>query len=261
MLSKLIDALLPGLCLLCDQPLHSASARRAGHAQLCDHCHHTLPWNAHCCTGCGVPLPRGAIGPTGGLGPTGPAVSGCAYSGRARCEACCQQPPPFTRTVAPLLFESVVQTWLHSLKFHHGTFEGRVLGELLASAISGAYAERRLPDVIVPVPLSRRRLAWRGHNQALSLAGPVAHRLRLTIHRTSARRTRHTNPQSASTRAQRRHNAANSFISKPWRGGTLAIVDDVMTTGATATQMAEALLEAGAGEVHLWVAARTPPPC
>lgn len=237
MLNKILDALLPTLCVLCDQSLDAIGSSRPT-TQLCDHCYVTLPWNHPCCPHCALPLEPGAA-----------------------CAICPQSPPAFARAIAPLQFQSVVQTWLHALKFHQATVEGRVLGELLAAGVSDAYSGDRLPDAVTPVPLSRRRLAWRGHNQALTLASTVANRLGLSLRRTALRRIRHTPPQSLRTRSQRQHNVANVFISKPWSGQRVAIIDDVMTTGATATQMANAILQAGAAEVHVWVAARTPPPC
>lgn len=235
MIQGLIDALLPSICVLCDQRLQPADA--AG-AQLCRHCHRALPWNQPCCRRCALPL----------------------RAPGTRCATCRAAAPPFARVIAPLRFESMVQTWLHALKFHHGVVEGKVLGELLAAAVLLAYPANALPQVVLPVPLSRRRLAWRGHNQALCIAAIVARRLGLNLQRQAVRRARHTPPQAARSRSERQHNLAGAFTSKPWPGTRIAVVDDVMTTGATAAQVARTLLAAGAAEVHVWVPARTPAP-
>ena len=154
----------------------------------------------------------------------------------------------------------MVQAWLHKLKFHHGSIEARVLGELLAGAVRDSYQGQALPEVSVPVPLSLRRLARRGHNQALTIATTTARRLGLPVSRIAVRRTRHTPPQTARGHEARQSNVAQAFKSKAWCGSRVAVVDDVMTTGATATEIAATILDAGATAVHVWVTARTPPP-
>lgn len=237
MLERLITSMLPSSCLLCDQPLAKANACASTPGQLCIHCYTALPWNRPCCPTCATPL----------------------QSDQA-CAACRDQRPPFTRAIAPLRFEAMVQTWLHKLKFHHGAIEARVLGGLLAAAVQDGYRAQSLPEVIVPVPLSLRRLARRGHNQALTIATRVAGRLGLPLARVAVRRTRHTPPQTARGRDARQRNLAEAFTSKAWCGTRVAVVDDVMTTGATAAEMAQTILDAGATDVHIWVTARTPPP-
>jgi len=157
---------------------------------------------------------------------------------------------------------------VHRLKFHQGLLEARLLGTLLADAVLAEYLDdcpgdhqsQPLPDVLVPVPLSLRRLAGRGHNQALSLANVIGSRVSRPVKRRHVRRVRHAVPQSTLSRKARLNNLTNAFASRPWQGERVAVIDDVITTGATLEALARILLAAGASEVHAWCATRTPDP-
>lgn len=233
----LLDHLLPGMCLLCDRILTPGLATPPN-AQLCAHCHAALPWNLNPCPACAVPLEEGE--------PT--------------CAECADAAPCFERAIAPLRFEEAAQSWVHRLKFKQGMVEGRALAALLTAYIQRGYERTDLPDVVVPVHLSRRRLMGRGHNQALTLALWVARGLRLPVRRTALKRLDHTPPQTTQSREERQHNLVGAFQSKPWPGSRVALVDDVMTTTATVSEATNTLLAAGAAAVHVWVAARTPAP-
>lgn len=241
MRSMLLRQLLPGSCLLCDGAIGSRPD-----LDLCPECLAALPWNEPACQRCANPLARGSEGPL--------------------CGICRAAPPPFTRTVAPLTYDSFPRRWIARLKDQLGMVEGRILGTLLADAVAAHYggaaaAGHSTPEVIVPVPLSLRRLARRGHNQALTLARPIARRLGLGIARHAVLRTRPGGRQRGLSRPQRLANPTGTFaVRRTWgdAGPCVAIVDDVMTTGATAAELTRVLLAAGAGEVHVWCAARTP---
>jgi predicted amidophosphoribosyltransferase len=110
--------------------------------------------------------------------------------------------------------------------------------------------------VLVPVPAPPGRLARRGHNQAVTIAAFVGRRLDLPLARRGARRARSSRPQRGLSRAARLKAAAGIFESRPWRGETIAVIDDVMTTGATVAELARTLVAAGASEVHVWSATR-----
>lgn len=142
--------------------------------------------------------------------------------------------------------------------------EGRLLGNLMVEAflerLAGPFPDRfPLPDVLVPVPLAASRLIRRGHNQSISIAKPLSHRLGIPLRRQAVQRTRRTVNQRGLGRDLRLSNLEGAFRSKPWRGERVAIVDDVMTTGATVSRLADTLLEAGAGEVLVFCATRTAP--
>jgi ComF family protein len=132
---------------------------------------------------------------------------------------------------------------------------GRALGELLVDAISASSAAA---DAIVAVPLHRSRLIERGYNQALELARPLAAATRKPLLVSGIHRRRPTAPQSQLAAAHRRQNLRGAFrVSRRIEGMHLAIVDDVMTTGATVEALAEALRSAGAASVVAWVLARS----
>lgn len=146
---------------------------------------------------------------------------------------------------------------VHRLKFRGSRIDARVLGGLLASAVARAYSDRPMPDVIVPVPLSRRRLLRRGHNQAVLLA----QWLNVPFEPMMCERIRDTPPQAGLSRTLRLRNLTDAFTtSGRFDDRCVAVVDDVMTTGTTVASLARTLLAAGAKEVHVWTAARTLPP-
>jgi ComF family protein len=232
LLATLLRSVLPGVCLLCDTALPASRV-----PDLCVHCEPTLPRNRSPCPVCALPLAAGASVP---------------------CPDCRASPPPWTSALAPFLFTGDVARWIRCLKDHLGLVEGRTLGVLLAEAAASDFAGRPL-DVLVPVPLSLRRLAARGHNQAVTIAGPVARRLGVKLLRADVRRVRSTTPQRALGHDARLRNLAGAFYTaRNWTGVRVGIVDDVMTTGATVAELCRTLLNAGAAEVHVLCAARTP---
>jgi predicted amidophosphoribosyltransferase len=239
LLSRFFRHLLPAACLLCDQTLPGADQ-----LDLCSFCRAALPWNENACPRCAQPL------------------AGAGRPGEP-CEQCRQRPPPFTHALAPLSYEGCTRIWVRRLKDHLGLVEGRVLGLLMADAAARAYrlSGATPPDLLVPVPLTSWRLARRGHNQALTLALPVARRLGIPVLRRAVVRRRGGGHQRGRSRAQRLEAAADVFASRiDWhdRAPCVAIVDDVITTGTTAAALARILLAAGAAEVHVIAAARTP---
>jgi ComF family protein len=113
--------------------------------------------------------------------------------------------------------------------------------------------------VVAPVPLARKRLAERGYNQAWEIARPLARALCVPADVALVRRTANTAPQSRLDLDARRHNVGAAFaVAKPVRGLNVAIVDDVMTSGATLEALARTLKAAGARRVTNFVALRTP---
>jgi len=225
--------LFPHICSLCDQVCDDDAG-----ADLCAHCRASLPWNTRHCARCAVPLE----------------VDG----GNGTCSYCLVSPPAFARCVAPLRYEAAPRAWVRRLKFHQGLAEAQLLGTLLADAVLARYLPQQLPDVLVPVPVSLRRLAGRGHNQALSLALVIGRVLNLPVSRRHISRIRHGPAQRALSRTARQRNLTDAFACRPWQGERVAVIDDVMTTGATMQALAVSMLAAGAGEVHAWSATRTP---
>lgn len=179
------------------------------------------------------------------------------------CGECLKTPPPFATTVAAVDYAFPWNGLIASLKFRDGIEHAGALAQLLGGAVHHALAARgdAVPELIVPVPLSPARLRQRGHNQAWELARRVARPLRLPAQADALARWHDTAPQLSLTRLQRLTNLRGAFVVTPQgrpciAGRRVALVDDVMTTGATAAEAALTLLRGGASEVQVWVLAR-----
>jgi ComF family protein len=155
------------------------------------------------------------------------------------------------------LYQEGLREAVHRFKFRGDLGLDRPLGELLAEALSGQAAPGWRPDLVVPVPLHRRRLAERTYNQSLLLARAVARSWRVPVPARLLLRTRATPPQQGLSAEERRRNLRGAFaLRQPLGGERVLLVDDVLTTGATARECARVLRDGGAGEVAVAVLAR-----
>jgi ComF family protein len=144
--------------------------------------------------------------------------------------------------------------YVRALKYRGARNLGRALGLLLAAALYGGDV-----DALVPVPLHPRRLRERGYNQSVEIARPVSRALRLPLLLSRIDRRSAQVPQAGRTAAERLRNVAAAFaVGRDVAGRRIAIVDDVITTGATVNALASALLAAGAASCVAWAVARTP---
>ena len=219
--------LFPSLCLACGEP-------GVDGLDLCADCLAELPWQPPSCIRCALPLRIPA--------------------GDDTCAACMLDPPPLAATRAACLYDAPLDRLLPRFKFHGDLPAGRLLSQLMARAFNGVPR----PDALVPVPLHRARLRRRGYDQALELARPLAGALDIALRPDLLVRQRHTQPQSTLDAATRRENLVDAFVvpgTEPLPAH-IALVDDVMTTGATLHAAAEALLDAGAARVDAWVCGR-----
>jgi ComF family protein len=177
------------------------------------------------------------------------------------CGNCLQAPPAFDRVIAPWLYEEYFAHLIHRWKYHREQH----MTPLLASLWQQHAALNSSIDVLVPVPLHWRRHWRRGFNQSELLARqlqltcsaltscPIANRL--------VGRQRSTAAQSRMSARRRASNLKGAFtVFTPCDNLRIAIVDDVLTTGATATALASALSAAGAAYIEVWCLARTPAP-
>jgi ComF family protein len=232
--------------------------RGANGRDLCAACDAALPRIRRACASCGLPLPPAA--PDAARSPARADNAGLeAGHPRLRCVACGQAPPPLGRVVAPFLYAPPLDRWLPRFKFHHDLAAGRLLSQLMLEAC----AKAPRPEALLPVPLHRARLRARGYDQALELAKPLARALALPLRRDLLLRVRATSAQSELDAAERQRNLRGAFALAP-RATTrtlpahVALVDDVMTTGATLHAAARALRDAGVARVDAWTCARTP---
>jgi ComF family protein len=232
--TRIGQALWPPRCLLCREP--GADGR-----DLCKACATRLPWNTAACPRCALPVAAGETMP-------GPLASACG--------ACLRRAPPLDAVRAAFIYGFPIDRLLPRLKFHGDLAAGR----LLAAAMAARCADMPRPDALLPLPLARARLRRRGYDQALELARPVARRLGIPLRDGALVRRRDTAPQSTLDAAARRRNLLGAFAVPP--GARLpthvALVDDVMTTGATLHAAAHALRRAGVARVDAWICARAP---
>ena len=231
--NRLIDALLPRHCLLC-------GAGVSGPACICRGCHSDLPWLDSSCYRCALPLPADT----------------------PLCGACLRRRPPFTRTLAAFTFTPPVDSLIQGYKHRRQLATGALLSQLLAPQLQHAYSEDSLPACIVPVPLHWRRLLQRGFNQAALVAQQLGRTLALPVVN-GCRRRFHTAPQQGADRRHRQANLRGAFtlrhpLTDDHCYDHIAIVDDVVTTTSTVSELAALLLAAGVRRVDIWCLARTP---
>lgn len=193
-----------------------------------------------------------------------PRCSGCAIgvvAGVQRCGACITAPLPFAHAVAAVDYGFPWSGLVAALKFHAALDLCDGLAQLLANAVR--HSAVTLPPLVLPVPLGDDRQAERGMNQAWELARRVAARLQLRSNAALLTRRIETPHLAELPRDERARAIRGAFALAPGataslRGQHVAMVDDVMTTGATAAEAARVLLSGGAASVQLWVFARTP---
>ena len=214
----------PG-CLLC---------RAHASDPICPDCFRDLPWNAHACTRCAQPLP--------------PLPS-------TICGTCAHHPPHFDAACVAFRYAWPVDRLLHRFKFGGQLAVGKILA--LAFVEYLALRQPATPDMLLPVPLHRWRLAERGFNQAGEIARAVGHALSVEVEHDAVRRIRPTPAQRGLGRTARRANLQGAFACRRrFDGLHVALVDDVVTTASTAEALTQALKQAGAAEVSLYALAR-----
>jgi ComF family protein len=253
LLERVHGRVLPPRCVLCLDP------GRPPTLDLCPACEADLPVVGPSCGRCGEPSaePRrkrevdSAAGPVGCSPDASPGESVDAVD----CARCTAHPPPYAASVAAFRYAWPVDALVRGFKYQKRLSHGRVLGTLLAEAVLARGAA--LPDAIVPVPLHPARERERGYNQAWELARVAGRVLRVAAWPTACARVRETPPQAGLDAAARRTNVVGAFaVRRDVRGAHVAIVDDVMTTGATVAALAVALRMAGARRVDAWAVAR-----
>lgn len=224
-LDRLLAALLPHRCLLCSGVAHGID--------LCRACAGELPRNDRCCHRCALPLAVPA----------------------ELCGHCQRRLPPWEAAWAPFVYGWPLDRLETRFKFSADLAAGRVLATLWSRQPAPV-----LPDLIVPVPLHRARLRRRGYNQALELARPLARALGVPVGAQVLQRHRATAPQSERDARARRANVRGAFAVSPGvrAPAHVAVLDDVMTTGATLEACTRALRRAGVRRVDVWALARTP---
>lgn len=213
-------------CVLC-------GARAPGDG-LCAACSAELPRHDEpCCPACAVPTPDGRT-----------------------CGRCLSHPRAFRQTLAAFGYRFPLDALVQSLKYGGNL----ALLELLARPLAARAATRPRPDLLIPMPLFPARLRQRGFNQSLELARIVGRRLDIPLAPDACRRIRDTVPQATLPYKARRGNVRGAFVCDlDLAGKRVAVVDDVMTSGASLDELSKALRKGGAEAVSAWVVARALP--
>jgi len=222
---QLTAMIMPGACLLCD-----AAHDGAG---LCAACLAELPVTGNRCYSCGAAVEQGPV-----------------------CGRCRAHPPAFDHLLSAFDYAYPVDQLIHTFKYRRRLAICRALAPALCRRVreeTGA-----LPGLLLPVPLHRRRLWQRGYNQARIIARALGRELGIPVARGLAQRQRSTKEQARLRAGARQRNLRGAFTLTGAPGSShIAIVDDVMTSGATVGELARTLRKNGVERIDVWVLART----
>lgn len=235
---RLFHHFLPTSCLLCGCNL--------GTDLLCHACELTLPHienQNHACQQCALPLAVHAD----------------------FCGQCLHKPPAFSRSVIPFIYQHPIDFLIHNFKYRRKLSHGRALAQLLADKISHDQQEHpdTRPELLLTVPLHWSRRWQRGFNQTEIIGRELATQLQIPLLTRACRRRAATPSQKGLSRAQRQSNLRGAFeiaknSQKYIEGKRVALLDDVVTTTATARELSKLLVKHGAADVQIWALARTP---
>jgi ComF family protein len=200
----------------------------------CAACDDALPYlDAAYCPSCALPTPTGEV-----------------------CGQCLKHPPLFARTTAVFGYTFPLDKLIQAMKYGEQLALAYAFAEKLAHRID----KTELPDYVIPMPLHPAKLRERGFNQSQLLAAKAAHGLGIELLPNACQRVRDTLPQSALPWKERKRNMRDAFCCNvDLTGKHIALVDDVLTTGASLNALAGAVQKRGASRVSAWVVARTLP--
>jgi ComF family protein len=229
-LSGLINILFKQKCLLCDANIDSLHSNT--HAA-CRACLNDLPWHQkNACPQCGL------------------------NSGGQLCGNCISSPPDFDATISVFLYDFPIDAMMQRYKYGNMLSLCVFFGQMLSEKVAIDSV-----DLIIPMPMHPRRLKERGFNQALEIAKILTRNNKEKLDYRSTVRQKLTPPQASLPLKARVKNIKGAFsVNSNLAGKRIAIVDDVMTTGASLNELARTLKKAGARHVECWVIARTLPP-
>ena len=224
--------LFPGQCILCKNLTYRQ-------LDLCLACELDLPWLRNCCPYCAEP--------SADLLP---------------CAECLQKPPNFSATLIGFEYRFPINALVHAFKDSRHLASGYVLTHLAYSRHRQTLSNISGEDLlVVPVPLHPRKSRARGFNQSHLIAEQLANLIPAKLDQTLLYRVIDTPDQKSLPLASRKHNLKNSFeVKRDLKGNRILLVDDVVTTGATITEISLRLLQSGASDVVVFAVARTPPP-
>ena len=220
----------PNVCLQC-------GAIGENGIDLCQRCYQGLPWIQYACDRCALPL---------------------TSMDTKLCGSCSNHEYYFDHAHAPFQFEGFIRDALYQFKFNQKLNQGKLLAQLLLQHIKKQ--QLTIPEIIIPVPLHKKRLRKRGYNQALEITRILGDELSCNYFYHDVYRNRDTSVQMELPAKQRHKNVKDAFSIKEnatvLKNKHVCIVDDVMTTGSTVNEVAKCLKKAGVAKIDVWCTAR-----
>ena len=215
----------PASCFICNQAGHNS-------LDLCADCLQDLTPLEQCCSICSIEL----------------------TTQHSICGRCLQNAPGFDRVEAPYRYQGSTQLLIQQLKFQSKHCCAKIIGTLMARHLKPL---NKTPDALIAVPLHKKRMIERGFNQSELIAQHLHQQLNIPLLKQHAKRLRNTANQSSLHADERRKNIRNAFSYRNSnKVHSVAIIDDVVTTGATANELAKTLKQAGVKKVEIWAFAR-----
>jgi ComF family protein len=230
-------------CMLCGAHPHH-------HDNLCGPCLIDIPWTKNACNRCAEYIESNGL------------------DSAQVCVSCIQEPPLYSKTVCAFDYLVPIKGLINQFKHQRNFAAGRLLTSCLSQTVFEIMSQHQTitPDLLIPVPLHRRRLRQRGFNQAQFIATGLSQSLKLRINTRLCQRSAYQAPQQGQSRRQRLNQMTGIFqVSQAGvdqKINNIAIVDDVMTTGATAQALSNSLINAWNGplNIQVWCVARAQPP-
>jgi ComF family protein len=170
------------------------------------------------------------------------------------CPVCLHSPPPWQRMLAPLVYSGYMRDEIHRFKY---SYQLEIAQTLLERLHAGFKSEKQI-EALIPVPLHKSRVLQRGFNQSEEIARILSAYLNIPVDRYCVKRIRETQPQTGLSPSKRRNNIRRAFEytpDKPYQ--SLAIIDDVITSGSTMSEICRILRRKGVKHIEVWSLART----
>lgn len=228
--SALLNIIFPPRCVVCSDYI-TIGRNFSDISWLCDKCIEDVNFiSSPLCSICGIPFPKGGI------------------EEDHPCGNCIITPPAFDRAVSVFVYDGSIIKAIHDFKYGNKSYLSRSFGELLAEKVRKHIHYNEHTSLVIPVPLSNKRLKHRGYNQSALLAGYLAKKLNIAIDYDSLIRIRDTVPQTELKKKERMKNLINAFaVNNPnkIKDRKIILVDDVYTTGRTLEECSKTLKKAG----------------
>lgn len=225
-------SLIKSNCVLCDSLVDE-------HVSLCAACRHDLPRIIDACKRCALPM-NVSVNIDSNI-----------------CGACLNQKNPVDYAVSLFSYENPIDYLIGQMKFQQHLSVASVFADLLKNHFRAKDLEHGLPELIVPMPLYKKRLIERGFNQTVEIAKPLSKSLGIPLAKNLVARSKSTKTQTHLNKKQRRENVLGCFelLEQPV-ASHIVILDDVVTTGATSNELARVFKKAGVEKIGVWSLAR-----